>query len=52
MYGKIGTIKELNIEVRKDGKTLYEGIGAEVPEEYKVEFKQVKTNHEKVIYNI
>ena len=52
MYGRIGDIKILDIEIKRDGKTVYNGIGAEVPEEYKVEFKEVKVNNQKIIYNV
>lgn len=52
MDGIIGEIKVLQIEVIKDGKQVYKGIGSNVPEEYKVKFNTVKTNHEGIIYYI
>lgn len=35
MYIKIGDLKLLNIEVRKDGELLYQGKVEEVPQELK-----------------
>ncbi len=52
MNGKVGELKLVDIEVRKDNKVLYTGIGSNVPEELKVEFKQVNTINRKIVYTI